>query len=120
MKTWGKQRTSYAVFLAAYLVFAIVEVFGRQNETIFVQIVPFILLCVMILTIFWHSKQQDEVQQAIANQAYGFAFWGTFLVLFLVDTSDAFRLTLQSFLPLWAVPFLIGLIGYLFIMMRYR
>ena len=115
-----RQTLPFAVFLLAYLGYAAVQVLSDGNETTVAQLALVVLLGVMVLAIFWHARHQDEVHQAIARQANGVGFWGTFLTLYLVSTIDGFGSALQDLLPLWAVPLATWLVGYLWTIMRYR
>ena len=115
-----RQAIPFVVFLLAYLGYAVVLMLGRGSETKVAQLAPIVLLGVTVLAIIWHGRQQDEVRQAMARQANGVGFWGTFLMLYMVSTLDDFGSALQSLLPLWAVPLAAWLIGYLWTIMRYR
>jgi len=115
-----RQIGPFAVFLLAYLGYAVVLLLGRGSETTIAQLAPLGLLGIMLLAIFWHMRQQDEVRQAMARRADGVGFWGTFLVLYLVSTIDGFGSALQHLLPLWAVPLVAWLVGYLWTIVRYR
>ena len=115
-----RQTLPFAVFLLAYLGYAAALVLSDRNETTVAQLAPVVLLGVMILAIFWFGRQQDEVRQAIARRADAIGFWGTFLVLYMVSTIDGLGSALQRLLPLWSVPLVAWLIGYLWTIVRYR
>lgn len=74
----------------------------------------------MLLGIIWHTSREDEVRRSIINKAYSIAFWATFLVLYLHSISNRFAEFVDPMLPLWSIPILAWLCGYLIISIQYR
>lgn len=109
-----------SIFLLSYIGYVILNMLFNKETSYLFHFLILGSLGGMLLGIIWYTHREDEVRRSIINQAYSIAFWATFLVLYLHSISTSFAGFVDPILPLWSVPILAWLAGYLIISIRYR
>lgn len=109
-----------ALFVIAYLGYVVTELFLGKTNTIDTRIITTSFIIVIIISIVWSIRKKDEVQQSIINKAYSTGFWLSFLFLYIDTIYESFGVFLEAVIPLWTIPIIGWLLGYLAATIMYR
>lgn len=119
MSISSKNRT-LVLFITAYSLYAAVELYFREIDGQLGKLILIGLILVMVLTILWRYELEDEVQQKISDNATRVGFWATFVTLYLVTLSEGFDIWLQTLVPIWTIPLMAWILGYIISSITYR
>ncbi|WP_395375167.1 hypothetical protein [Marinicella sp. W31] len=78
------------------------------------QWIPLIPITGMVACILYIHKQQDEFVRRVLHLAYVIAFWLILLVLLLMSFLPSVEQVFSQVVPLWVLPLMAWLGGYLY------
>lgn len=108
------------LFLGAYAAFAIIILTENERQNLFTEYLVLALVGIMIISVLLQSKKEDEVRRAILDKSYRTGYWCTFLFLIASSLIPEFLTDVQSYIPIWSVPVISFLAGYLIVNISYR
>ena len=114
-----KHRHITFLFVALYVSYAFLRL-ALKDAAAEWQWLPLIPVLGMVACVIYMHRQQDEFIRRILQTAYVIAFWFTFLVLLMQTMIEPFSAWIHGYVPMWGLPLLGWLLGYVFSHFYYR
>jgi hypothetical protein len=106
------------LFLLGYLGYS-ASLLGLRPRTVMVELISVAFLGVMVTSVIWAQRRQDEVLRSVTARANAVGFWAGFATLYL-SAVFAGSPPVRDRWPFWTVPLIVWVVAYGWSLWRLR